>query len=967
MNQNNDKKIGSSRPANGAPKRTNAPKNAPFGKTAEKKSDEIIKTRKRKPVKKDDKNAPKERSILSKVLSTIATVILTILLICFITGVIVVGAFAIYIKNYIDPVIEDFDMISTEQKLSSKIYYMDYEDRVNRVGTPVELEDERLYGSENRIWVSYDDIPEYLREAFISIEDERFWEHNGVDWKRTLGATYYFVTGTDSYGGSTITQQLVKNLTGDKEIRIQRKLEEIMRAMYLDKTKDKTEILELYLNTIYLSQGCYGVQAAANTYFDKDVSELSLVECAALASITQAPTKWDPIQNPENNKERRDVVLMKMYELGKINYSQYQEALNTELELANRRDEIPGEPSTDEENYNTWYTDAVIRSVVSRLMDERGYPENLAYNMIYSGGLKIYTVMDPDIQAALDKVYVENTAVFQDHVLPGIIKPESSMVIIHPTTGDVLGIAGGRGKKQGNLVLNYATQTTRSPGSSIKPLTVYAPALEAGVITYGSVYDDVPVNFDTGKYIDNGASITYYYPETGQTLIRNTGWPGNLPTVYDGLCNINYAVQVSKNTVAVRVLQDLTCEASFDFAKNKLHMDSMIERRQISNGDWISDKGLAALALGEMNYGVTNLEITAAYSIFTNKGVYNAPRLYTQVLDSDDNVIIGDIERSEDDVVLTEQNAYIMTKMLKGVVDYGTAYSVGLKHQVNVAGKTGTTNSDHDRWFIGFTPYLLGGVWYGYAEPDSLSKVDGNPASNIWNEVMTIAHQKYFEEDAANGRARKTFEEVSGIYVQTVCRDSGKLMTQACLADPRGPRGMTGYYTAGSVPREACDVHVLVEYDTVKKAVANDGCPEKDVKKVGLLNIPSRNFPRQLRVTDAEFTMRKMGDKVEPCNNEKLPYYANELKGKFSGISGFNAVQYNRACYDHFKEPYVETTTEAPTESLPPTTDETTKPKPDTTASGGNPTGTVAPGSKPPEPETTAPTETTGPNEETTG
>ena len=879
---------------------------------------------KNKKEKKKDKG-PKERSVLSRVLSTIAVVLLSLLLIAFITGTIVVGAFAIYIKNYIDPVIEDFDMISTEQKLSSKIYYMDYEDRENRVGTPVEIEGERLYGSENRIWVSYSDMPSYLYEAFISIEDERFWTHDGVDWKRTLGATFYFFTGGDHYGGSTITQQLIKNLTGDKDVRIQRKLQEIMRALYLDKTKDKTEILELYLNTIYLSQGCYGVQAAANVYFGKDVGELTLVECAALASITQAPTKWDPIQNPENNKERRDTVLWKMHELGKITYSEYQEAINTELKLVNYKGDIEsGEPSENTEEYNTWYTDAVIRSVIDRLMEERGYPENLAYNMIYSGGLKIYTVMDPDIQAALDKVYVENSAVFQDNNLPGIVKPESSMVIIHPTTGDVLGIAGGRGEKQGNLVLNYATQTTRSPGSSIKPVTVYAPALEAGLITYGKVYDDVPVNFE----------------------IRNTGWPSNLPTRYDGLTNINYAIQVSKNTIAVRVLQDLSCEASFDFAKNKLNMHSLIESLQLSNGEWISDKGLAALALGEMNYGVTNLEITAAYTMFTNKGVYTQPRLYTQVLDNDDNVVLGDTYQRN--IVLSEQNSSIMTKMLKNVVDYGTAASIKLKSKVNVAGKTGTTNSDHDRWFIGYTPYLLGGVWYGYAEPDSLSRVVGNPAANIWDEVMTIAHEKIFTEAAEKGEKIKTFEEANNIYMRTVCKDSGKFMTEACRSDPRGYRGITAYYAAGTLPTQFCDVHVLVDYDTKTKAIANDGCNPKDIKKVGLLNITDRNFPRQVTVIDAEYTTRTLASGIEPSSNNRLPFYANGLGGKFAGISG-NKVHYNHACYEHFKNPYVEETTtqEIVTTEPPKPTDETTGGK-ESTASGTNPTGTTSPGGTPP-------------------
>lgn len=897
-------------------------------KSSKKSFTSIFKNRKPK----DSRNKKnKSGSVVKKVISVTASVLLTIMLICFITGTIVVGAFAIYIKNYIDPVIEDFDLISTGQKQSSRIYYMNYTDRENGVGEPVELESERLYGSENRVWVSFTEMPKYLYEAFISIEDERFWTHNGVDWKRTIGATFYFFTGGDSYGGSTITQQLIKNITGEKDVRIQRKIQEIMRALYLDKTKDKTEILELYLNTIYLSQGCYGVQAAANLYFGKDVSELSLVECAALARITQAPTKWDPIQNPENNKIGRNTVLEKMYELGKINYSEYQEAINSELVLANSNKEASGEVTEEGENYNSWYTDAVIKDIVKRLEEEKGYPSTLAYNMIYSGGLKIYTVMDPEIQAAVDKVYVENISVFQDDNLPGMIKPESSMVIIHPKTGDVLAIAGGRGEKQGNLLLNYATDTTRSPGSSIKPLSVYAPALEAGIITYGTVYDDVPVNFDYGKYTYDAASgnVSYEYAD-GLVLTRQNGWPGNLPTRYDGLVNINYAIEVSKNTIAVRVLQDLSIDKSFDFLKNKLHMDSLIESLQLSNGEWVSDKGLAALALGEMNYGVTNLEITAAYSIFTNKGVYNQPRLYTQVVDSEDNIILDD--GCESSVVLSEQNATIMTKMLKNVVNYGTATAVSLRGNVEVAGKTGTTNSDHDRWFIGFTPYLIGGVWYGYAEPDSLSRVQGNPAANIWNEVMTLAHQKYFEQAAASGTGVKTLEEATGIVAMTVCRDSGKLMTEACRADPRGNRGQVCYYAEGTTPTSFCDCHILVEYDSKTKAVACSGCPKDDIIKIGLLNITSRNFPKQIYVTDAQYMYRALPEGVAMSSDNNQPFFANGLRGYYTGLSS-NGLQFNHACSEHIKNPHVEETTAQTTAvTTSPKDDETKKPSSTTPA-----------------------------------
>ncbi len=861
----------------------------------------------RKPKKqrvKSPKSSISGKKAVKKVFTTIAMVFITILLVGVITGTIVAGAFAIYIKEYIDPVIEDFDIISTDQNLSSKIYYMDYTDRENREGTAVELSGERLYGSENRVWVGFNEMPPYLYEAFISIEDERFWSHNGVDWKRTLGATFYFFTGGANYGGSSITQQLIKNITGENDVRIQRKLQEIMRALYLDKTKDKTEILELYLNTIYLSQGCYGVQAAANVYFNKDVSELTLVECAALASITQAPTKWDPKLNPDNNEYRRTLVLNKMLELGKITQIEYDEAVNTELKIYKATGTANGEIVDTEKEYNSWYTDAVLQSVLERLMTEKNIPKNLAYNMVYSGGLNIYTVMDPDVQSALESVYEgQNIAygnkadVFQK--LPGVVQPESSMVIIDPKTGDVLGLVGGRGKKTGNLLLNYATDTTRSPGSSIKPLTVYAPAMEEGLINYASVYDDVPVNFDTGKYTFDPETkkITYVYKETGQTVIRETGWPGNLPTTYDGLVNVNYALQVSKNTTAVRVLQDLTCQKSFDFAKNKLHMNSLIEKLQLSNGEWVTDKGLAALALGEMNYGVTNLEITAAYSIFINDGVYNQPRLYTKVTDSEGNVILDDGCKSE--VVISEQTATLMTKMMQNVVSKGTAKSITLKGNVDVAGKTGTTNSDHDRWFIGYTPYFIGGVWYGYAEPDSLSRVSGNPAADVWDKVMTLVHEKYINNASTTPLER--FEDANGIITETVCKDSGKLMTDACKADPRGDRSEVCYFTRSTVPTEMCDCHVLVNYDKVTQSIACDECPPENIIKIGLLNITSRNFPIDIRVTDAQYVYRELSAGATPGGWNGIPFYYNDLDGKFAGYSyGYGTKQFNHYCYTHY-------------------------------------------------------------------
>ncbi|MBQ8696186.1 MAG: transglycosylase domain-containing protein, partial [Clostridia bacterium] len=526
-------------------------------------------------------------SIWSKVLS----VLFTILLIGLITGTIVGAAFALYLRSFIDISIDDILLLSTDQDQTTQLYYMDYTDRANRIGEAVLIEDQQLSAGENRVWASYSEMPDDLVNAFIAIEDKDFRDHKGVDWGRTLSATFYFFApGDKHYGGSTITQQVIKNVTGNDDITIQRKVQEIFMALNLEKKLDKSEIIEIYLNTIYLSQRSYGVQAAAQTYFGKDVSELTLLECAALASIPQAPTKWDPVQNPDNNTDRRKVVLTAMRDQGLITEDEYLEAWHAELVL---NTDAATDDSSDR-SYNSWYTDQVINDAIELLMDEDklGLSKDLATRMIYTGGLKIYTLMDPDVQGALEE-YFENPENFA--AMKGPLSPKCSMVVIDPYTGDVLGLVGDKGEKQGDRLQNYATQTRRSPGSSIKPLSVYGPALEEGYITYASAFDDIPIDYGE----DN-----------------DSPWPSNNPPFYMGLTPVYDAVTRSVNTVAIRVLQQLGTATSFDYVKNKLHIDGFIENQELENGTVLSDLNASALALGGMTYGVTVEEMTAAYSIF---------------------------------------------------------------------------------------------------------------------------------------------------------------------------------------------------------------------------------------------------------------------------------------------------------------------------------------------------------------
>ncbi len=814
--------------------------------------------------------------IFLRLLSYVFNILLTVLLIGFITGIIVMVTFAVYIKGYIMPEVEKIDdviyNVSTSQ--TSKIYYMDYSDRENRVGEAVEIKDEQLYGSENSVWVSYTNIPENLVDAFVAIEDKRFWKHKGVDLWRTGGAILnYFIPFQKSQGGgSSITQQTIKNLTDYRDYTPQRKIEEILKAFELEKRLDKTQILELYLNNIYLSQNCYGVQAAAYTYFNKDVKDLTLIECAAIASITNSPTKFDPVQNPKDHADRRNLILKEMYEQGYITEVEYNEAYGKELVL-----DYQGRAKEAAVTSNSWYTDQVIVEVTEALMEEKGYSREMAYNLIYTGGLQIYTLQDPEVQKTLEEVYANEASFPKTN---NAIQPQSSAVVIDPKTGDVLGLVGARGVKEANLLLNMATKTTRSPGSSLKPLSVYAPALESGLITYGSVYDDVPVWFN--------------YDEEDEEKLNPIAYPKNLPEVYNGLTTVNDAVTRSVNTVSVRILQELTPDVSFDFVKNKLHMDSFIEYATLSGGVGITDKDISALALGGMTYGVTNLEITAAYQIFANGGVYNKPRTWSHVVDAEGNTILEN--KPESYVVVSEQTAAIMTKMMENVVDFGTAKTITLKNQVDVAGKTGTTSNDVDRWFVGYTPYYVCGIWFGYEIPQSLGTLAWSPSTTAWDKIMTELHQEYINSE----EGVKSFASADGVVTANYCKDSGKLMTSACYADPRGSRVETGYFTIATVPTEYCDCHVMVEYDAVTGGIACEGCPEENIKKVGLLKV-GRIFPANIKVTDTQYTYRDAHMAATMPETGDVPFYIGLYgENEYPGYTDtYGKRYYNSYCYEH--------------------------------------------------------------------
>ena len=565
-----------------------------------------------------------------------------------------------------------------------------------------------LSSDENRIWVDLDATPKNLQNAFIAIEDERFPIHNGVDIKRTLKATLtYFLDkltgkgGQASLGGSTITQQLIKNITGDDEQTISRKISEISKAIDLEKKLSKDQILELYLNCIFLSQNCHGVQTAANLYFDKDVSQLNLAECASIASITQNPALYDPFINPDKNKEKQELVLAKMLSLGYITQEEYDEAVNYPLTFS--KDTAA---TKKEEIITSYYVDQVVRDAISRLQ-EKGYSESLATKMVYSGGLKIYCAYDPEIQSIVEEYYY-NTNNFPDS------SAQSSIVIIDPSDGRVVAMAGGIGEKEASFTLNRAAQSPRQPGSTIKPLAVYAPALDNGTINTSTRVMDKRKSYD--GWVPRNYSYTYSNSEVG----------------------LDYALQQSLNTVPVEIMSDMGIQASFDFMTQKLGFTTLVEAEEI-NGEIYTDLGYAQLALGGLTHGATNIEMTAAYCIFPNQGVYNKPYTFTEIKNESGETILTGRDSDTTWEAIKPETAAIMNRYLNSVVTSGTGRGAALSDGTFTAGKTGTTSENFDRWFIGYSPYYVASVWYGYDTPASI-EMSSNPCIPVWKNVMDKVH-----------------------------------------------------------------------------------------------------------------------------------------------------------------------------------------------------------------------------------
>lgn len=710
----------------------------------------------------------------------------------------------------------------------------------------------------NRTLVKIENIPLDLQHAVVAIEDERFYQHNGIDIKGIIRAGIIGITsGSFSEGASTITQQLLKNnvftdwVTETNLIeKFKRKFQEQYLAIKLEEVMTKKQILEDYLNTINLGAGAYGVQAAAHRYFNKDVSELTLSESAVLAGITQNPTAYDPILYPENNAERREIVLNKMVQQEYISQEQMDEAMADDV--YSRIQQTDSE--TEQTSIYSYYVDALIEQVMEDLQSEKGYTYLQAYKAVYSGGLKIFSAQDDAIQQICDEEFTNpanypsftqigldyalsiqqadgevvsydtNTllAYFQENGEPefnllfddeetarayaerykqSVLKtgdtvvterislvpqPQASVVIIDQETGYVKAIVGGRGKKEASLTLNRATSTRRQPGSTFKIISTYAPAIDSAGMTLATVFDDAPYAYTTGAEVKNWDSYNQY----------------------KGLTTIRDAITNSVNVVAVKCLTQITPRLGFDYAEKfgitTLYDDVNLDVRQ-------------PLALGGVTDGVVNKELTAAFAAIANHGQYNKPKFYTKIEDVNGNVLIDNSPVST--TVIKETTAFLLTNAMQDVVTRGTASSEIRLGDMPVAGKTGTTDDYRNIWFVGYTPYYTCGIWGGYDNNDELPEGDiyHTYSKVLWNSIMTRIHQDL---------PAVQFDQPANIVKATVCRKSGKLAVPGlCTNDPRGSQAYDEYFVSGTEPTASCDVHVAVSVCSKTGLLSTSTCP----------------------------------------------------------------------------------------------------------------------------------------------
>ncbi len=728
---------------------------------------------------KSNRKPKKERPALKKAMRVLI-VVCAIALVCGTVAVTYVYSFA---KEYVmggDKPKIDLDVYKSNQAQTSIIYAYDSNKQL------VELL--RLHGAENRVWIEYDDIPKEMIDAFRDLEDKRFEDHNGVDW---YGTVLGVVSSGFERGASTITQQLIKNVTGEDGRTVSRKFYEILNALNVERFYHKKTIMEFYLNTIYLGNGCYGIKTAAEKYFGKDVEDLNASECAVIASITKEPATFDPLtddglaslldKDEDGNMGRQRYCLTCMLENGSLNKKEYDEALEYELIFTNSENykgsQVTKDDEKDDKEYteddvkvsetqdgkSSYYVEYVIDQVIDDLMAEYDLTHEEAWRKVFFGGLRIYTAVDLDVQKAAEKVFI-NRETMPDEEDTEENPAAQAAITIMDYNGRVVAMVGGAGEKESFRGLNRACNSPRQPGSSIKPISVYAPAIENNVITWSTMVQNYGIRQGSSRWpVNYGGS---------------SGNPNKFVTV-------QYALQVSYNTVPAQIINRMGVSRPFEFITDDLHLDHL----NTDEDDPDYDAHMGTLCVGSPSVGATTLEMAAAYAIFGNNGYYYKPYSYTKVTNNDGEEVLLKAGNDEGEQVISERTSGVMRELLKTVSSYGTGAGYGVSGFSNFS-KTGTTSDDHDRWYVGGTPYYVAAVWYGYDKPREIRNTSGNPAGKLYREVMNDAHE---------GLDGLSFPSSSGVVARTYCKISGDIATAKCAS-----KG-TGYYKSNNVPSTCKD------------------------------------------------------------------------------------------------------------------------------------------------------------------
>ena len=760
--------------------------------------------------------------ITLSVLKVIGGAFVTALLIGVVCGFVFVGILGDYLQEDILPM-AGMEIDDAEMDKNSTMYYVDENGDIQVY--------QQIFASTTSKWADLEDIPEDLIHAAVSIEDKRFYTHQGVDWVTTIKACARMFFGDDSVGGSSITQQLIKNLllfedeTAD-DVTVQRKVLEIFRALQLEKRYHKDTIMEMYLNCIYLGQGCRGVRSAAETYFGKELELLTTAECASLISITNSPTYYDPYQNFDNNKERKEDVLWAMREYGWLEEEEYQAAIAQELvlkagvakedRLATCENEDCGyrgmvktykkegetyrcpncntQTAVQKDNSKAVYSyfgDTVLEDVAKMLAQQAGFQWNTAtremmMQQIQKAGYHIYTTIDKRVQDQVDRIY-NNINEIPD--TRGGQQLQSAMVIIDNRSGDIVAMAGGVGEKTEHDAWNRATDSQRQSGSSIKPITVYGPAFESGAITPATVIQDLPISYTNGNPYPLNDTRTYSYART-----------------------IYRAVVRSVNAVAANTLQRSGESYAFKFANEKFRLSTLVESFTDADGQVHSDVGVGPLAMGAQTFGVTVRDMSSAFATFANDGEYRKGRTFSKVYDSKGNLILDNTQEKEQ--ILSKKTVDYMNYCLTAATKEGTGTEANLfnAYGITTAGKTGTSGDNKDRWYCGYTGYYTAAVWTGFDDPEVIRCTNANnPAAVLFKKVMGPIHSGKSDILLYSNRMQSV----------NICLSSGKLATEACTHDVRqisplvADEFMSTTLTAvypEDMPKEVCDKHVMVEY-----------------------------------------------------------------------------------------------------------------------------------------------------------